>query len=226
LADGSGIALAALALGGSSKQLRSATVSTVSRPIWFGVAIVMMSAPLLWAVWKREIPASQIAVPDEVKAFWVDGRITVVEVTDFDCPHCARADRVLKEALRDATNIHFVRLAAPMPNHANARPAARAYVAAQQQGKGDEMATALYAAESRSADACREIAERLGLTMADYDRVVADRNTDAKLDATIAWARRAGSLPLICIQDRGFARVPTADEIRDALRAAAARFAK
>lgn len=185
---------------------------------WAGFAVIAMIAPLAWASLKPVVP---VRTPDEVKAHWVEGQITVVEVTDFDCVHCARADAILKEVLLDTKDVRFVRLPAPMPIHDNARPAARTYLAAERQGKGEVMAAALYAATSRTAEECRKLAVSIGLAMDEYDRVVGDPATDAELDVTVAWARKTGrGLPQIWVQDHLIAHVPSAFELKTALQRA------
>ena len=87
------------------------------------------------------------------------------------------------------------------------RPAARAYLAAKVQGRGEAMAAALLAAAVRTPAECRRLAGSIGLNLVDYDRVVKDEATDAELDAAIAWAQGAGpGLPLIWVQDGTFVK--------------------
>ncbi len=77
------------------------------------------------------------------------GNVNIVELTDFDCEHCARADQIMQQALRGAKDIHFVRIPAPMPRHVSARPAARAYLASLKPGKGGAKSSVHFAAHSR-----------------------------------------------------------------------------
>src|SRR5262249_38326835 len=127
-----------------------------------------------------------------VTARWESNRINVVELTDFDCSHCAELEAVLCEAIHESPDCHFVRIPAPMPKHENARPAARAFVAASRQNEGERMATLLFAAAPRTPERCRELAAKLGLDMSAYDRDVADPSLDEQFDETIAWAHRVG----------------------------------
>ncbi|MDB5305830.1 MAG: hypothetical protein JWO38_32 [Gemmataceae bacterium] len=216
VADLCGVGLAAIALAG---RFVPPEVSWRRRAAWLGAAGLIVGAPVFldWA-------ATDPPPPEPVVAHRVPGKITVVEVTDFDCPHCRGADPVLREVIRERNGLHFVRLVAPMPRHPNARPAGRAYLAAGRQGKGEEMAAALFATEDRTPQGCRRLAGSLGLDLGAYDRVVADPGTDAEMDATVAWARTAGpGLPLIWVQDKLIHGMPTPDALRDAFRRAERR---
>lgn len=180
---------------------------------WVAVGVVAAALPLLWAMLTANRPP-----PAPVTAHWLAGRINVVEVTDFDCRYCAQAEPIVANELRGRADIHFVRLPAPMPKHANARPAARAFLAAQRLGKGEQMASALFAAESRSTDDCRRLARGLGLDLDDFDRLVNDPALEAELDSALAWAPRAGpGLPLLWVQDHFFPKMPTSNELRQVL---------
>jgi predicted DsbA family dithiol-disulfide isomerase len=117
--------------------------------------------------------------------------------------------------------IHFVRVVAPMRSHQQARPAARAYLAAEKQGKGDPMAKALFAAISRDEEECRKLAQDLGLDMDQYDQVVKDPATDARLDETNAWAEATGKgVPLVWVRDQMIPGVPNRERLLSAYRRA------
>lgn len=148
--------------------------------------------------------------PDWVKAHWTANKVTVVEVTDFECEHCRRADEYVREVLKTRDDIKFVRIPIEMPKHSHSRAAAIAYRGALAQGRGTEMAEALFASPALTAPDCRAVAEKLGLKMAEYDRVVSDPATDAEVSAMSAAARAAGpGVPLIWIQSHVIFGSPT-----------------
>jgi uncharacterized membrane protein/2-hydroxychromene-2-carboxylate isomerase len=215
LVDGCAVGLA-IVLGPSPSCWAALTAAPwIQRCGWLIAAVLVVLAPGTWA-WLRPMPA----VPEQVKAFWSEDNITVVEVTDFDCPHCRQAHAVVDAFLAEqGERIRFIRLAAAMPQHADARPTARAYLAAQAQGQGDAMATRLFAAARRASEDCRQLAQALGLDMPEYDRAVSDPVLDAAIDATNAWAKTAGpGLPLLWVQEQSFYGVPNADALRRACR--------
>ncbi|MHB8974427.1 MAG: vitamin K epoxide reductase family protein [Pirellulaceae bacterium] len=134
------------------------------RLLWATAALVALGVAPLWAAIKPARP-----VPETVQSLWTAGKITVVEVIDFDCPYCRLTHAALDELLADRKDrVQRVRFVLPLRAHANARPAARAYFAAVEQGKGEPMATALLAAEERSPATCERLASTLGLDMAAY----------------------------------------------------------
>ena len=178
--------------------------------IWAGLAAAL--GPIIWEA--AHLPA---AAPEQVRAHWVSGKITAVEVTDFDCPSCQRADPIVREWLGRHPDVRFVRLPSPIPAHENAWPAALAYVAADRQGKGDEMATALYTG-ARDPAGCRRTAERLGLDLAAYDKVVRDPATESQIRATMKWAEEAKmGRPFFWIQDEVVIGAPTLERLDAAL---------
>ena len=217
LIDSCAIALAVLLWQSTKHQALKHPTTTHQfwRWAWTTLALLAVLAPVSWA-WLRPVAP----IPEQVRAFWAPGTITLVEVTDFDCLHCRKAHAVVDEFRRDSgESIRFVQLPAAMPDHADARPAARAFLAAQAQGKGEAMAAALFAAERRGTDNCRQLADALKLDMAAYDRSVSDPATDAEIDATNAWAQNAGpGLPLFWLQDQMIYGVPAADVLRRAWR--------
>jgi protein-disulfide isomerase len=175
-------------------------ISWLHRSGWLAAGVLAVVLPPLW-VWTGSAPP----VPEQVKAHWVEGKITVVDLTDFECPSCRRAEPDLV-AFRNkmGDKIHFVRLVAPIQRHANAKPAGRAYLAAEKQGKGEAMAAALFAAPNLEPAECRKLAAKVGLNLADYDRVVSDPATDAVLDDTNAWVYEVGKagVPQVWVGDQ------------------------
>src|SRR5262249_41199386 len=144
-------------------------------PLWVAAASAAVLLPLGLAAGLA--PAAE--VPQQVQDMWVPGQVTLVGVIDFDCSHCRRAAAAVGSVLKEADGpVHFVRLVVPMPVHKNARPAARAYLAAFVQGKADALAPALLAAGDLTPAGCRELAARAALDLAAFDRFVADPATD------------------------------------------------
>jgi protein-disulfide isomerase len=63
-------------------------------------------------------------------------KVTLVEFADYECPHCKRLQPVLRQIVEEFHNdvrVYFKHY--PLPQHANARLAAEAAVAAHKQGK-------------------------------------------------------------------------------------------
>jgi len=180
---------------------------------WIWAALFAGLGPIAWEA--AHLPTS---APEPVRAHWVSGKITMVQVTDFDCPACQRTHPIVRDWRRRHPDVRFVLLVAPIPGHMEAWPAAVAYAAAVRQGKGEEMADALYTASSRDPKTCRHLAERIGLDLAAYDKAVADPNTQHEAKATNEWVRPTDlGQPFFWIQDELVAGVPTAERLDAAL---------
>lgn len=185
------------------------------RWFWAGAAVVALAIAPVWTLVKPAPP-----VPEVVKSLWRAGKITVVEVTDFDCPHCRQTHPVLQGFLAELGDRgQFVRFVMPLATHANARPAARAHFAAGAQGKGAEMAVALFGAKDLTSAGCDQVAQSLPLDMEKYRADVADPATDAAIDTKVAWMDQhtIPGLPVIWVQDQRLVGAQTVDSLRAAL---------
>jgi protein-disulfide isomerase len=169
--------------------------------------------------------AEQRRVPAAVKAHWVTGKVNIVEVADFECPHCRHMHKVLQQLLREegkTGRVHLTCIVAPMPGHEQARNAARAYLCACEQDKGDQMAGELFAAADLSPGACEGLAKKLGLSLSKYRACVAAPETDQRLDDTLAWVKATNpkGLPVIWVQDQKFSGPQELETLRRAVRSA------
>jgi uncharacterized membrane protein len=219
IVDGLALGLAAVAVGNLPSQPLMVGLSRGHCLGWVAVAALAATAPPVWA-WLH----SNHPVPDLVKDQWVAGKVNVVVMMDFDCPHCHQADLVLRVFRREhGEGVHFARLVAPLPSHRQSRTAGRAYLAALAQGpeQGEAMAAALVDAPGRDAEQCRLLAGSRALDLAAYDKAVSDPALDAQLDAPLAWVKAHDEgLPLIWVQDRLIRGVPTVEQLQAAVRRA------
>lgn len=98
-------------------------------------------------------------------------KVTIVEFSDFQCPHCAAAHPVLARVIAEfdgQVNLAFKHF--PLDSHEYAAQAARAAWAAQQQGKFWEMSDRIFEEQRRLSDEkVREIAKSIGLDMARFE---------------------------------------------------------
>ena len=171
VADLAALGHAIAALAGAAPLRFSAT-----RGVAVGSALVAAIAGL--ALWARgEPPAppplSSGDLPGFVQAAQVPGAATVVEIVDFECPFCRRMQDELATAIsRARTPVRVVRKMLPLRNHRHAMPAALAYCCADAQGKGEEMAAALFAAppDELTAEGCERLAASVGCDLERYRR--------------------------------------------------------
>jgi predicted DsbA family dithiol-disulfide isomerase len=97
--------------------------------------------------------------------------VSIVEFSDFECPHCGAAHPVLARTLEEFSGkVNLVFKQFPLDSHKNAAPAARAAVAAQQQGKFWELADLLFEHQRElSAEKIVALAKQVGVDVAKFD---------------------------------------------------------
>ncbi|HTM46228.1 MAG TPA: thioredoxin domain-containing protein [Polyangiaceae bacterium] len=137
-----------------------------------------------------------------------DAAVTVVEWADFECPFCGAAQPKLKEELEKfKPNVRLVFKNYPLASHQYAELAARAGVAAQNQGKFWEMHAKLFAnQQALERKNLLRFAHELGL---DEKKFVADMDSEATADVVAKDRKEAEKLglkgtPLIIINGRRF----------------------
>lgn len=111
-------------------------------------------------------------------------KISIVEFSDFECPHCGAAHPVLGRVLDEfpgKVNVVFKHF--PLDGHKNAAPAARAAVAAHQQGKFWELADELFEHQRElSPEKIRELAKSAGLDLAKFDADLAAGSAQERVE--------------------------------------------
>jgi protein-disulfide isomerase len=112
--------------------------------------------------------------------------VQIVEFTDFQCPFCGRFHGPLSETLKAyPKNVSYVIKNFPLPFHPNAMPAAKAALAAGEQGKYFEMADALMENQQDLSDAKYvELAKKIGLNVNQFQKDLKEK--DAKFQAIIS----------------------------------------
>jgi predicted DsbA family dithiol-disulfide isomerase len=178
-------------------RLVVATQESMRRWAWFTLLSLSVAAPLLWPI-VRPRPS----LPSGIKALGDPDKVTVVEFSDFECPFCRELHPRLVDLLAAfGDRVHYVELNAPLVSHPHAEDAARTAVCADLQGRGKQMADALFRAPVLSRAANRELAGQLGLELASFDRCLVDPATEARVRAERALLDAAGleGLPTLFI---------------------------
>jgi protein-disulfide isomerase len=129
-------------------------------------------------------------------------KVTIVEMLDFECPYCRAMNKRIEAAIAQTTTpVEIVRKMVPLTMHKNAMPAALAWCCADAQGKGNEMASALFAAEpsTLTTEGCASIAAQLGCDMTRYEADMAAAHERVAKDLREATAIDALRLPTVFI---------------------------
>lgn len=120
---------------------------------------------------------------------WVKGSMgakhLIVEYSDFQCPACASRYQMLDSLVKEFSGqVALVYRHYPLPQHANARPAAQAAEAAGMQGKFYEMHDKIFdnqalwqgMGQSKAREEFLKYAEEIGIE--DLEKFEADMNSD------------------------------------------------
>ena len=223
VADGSGILSALVA----SARLWLAAEAPVPRVLTFAGALVLVIAPVVPMVAGFRINTVPQVIRDEL-ARSPHGVVTVVDFVDFECPFCRMTHGDLAPLLEThAGRVRLVRRQTPLKMHVHALDAARGACCAEQLGKGDAMADALFTApvEDLTLEGCEKIAQRVGLSLEPYRACVRDPATDALIAADKAEFQAAGgfALPTLWIGDVQIVGAQPKERLQEALEGALAR---
>lgn len=158
--------------------------------------------------------------PDAVKAIDLAGSptkgakdpvVTLVEWADFECPSCAVATPLLKEVVeRHPEHVQLVFKHYPLSVHEHAENAARAAVAAHQQGKFWPLMQALFEAQKSGLDepSILKLAREVGLDMKGFEAALSSETTADSVARDRKQADELGldGTPMIYINGRHFTR--------------------
>ena len=128
-----------------------------------------------------------------------DALVTIVEISDFECPFCGRVNPTMKQLKQDygPEKIRIVWKHHPLPFHKNARPAHEA-AAAVMGIAGSEAFWKFHdlAFANRQAlteENFKKWAAEIGVDKAKFDEALRTKKYAAKVDADIAMGRKIGA---------------------------------
>jgi hypothetical protein len=139
-------------------------------------------------------------------------KVTIVEFSDFQCPHCGAAHPELVRLLREFEGqVRLVYKYFPLSGHSRALPAARAAEAARAQGKFWEMHDLLFENQRELEDTdIRKYASQLGLDMERFERDWNAESTLQRIEADRQLGQRLGieATPSFYLDARPFRESP------------------
>ncbi len=123
-----------------------------------------------------------------------DAPVSIVVFTDFQCPYCRKLPPVIAEVMeknKGRVKLYFKNM--PLISiHPQAERAARAGIAAAQQGKFWEMHDKLFAAKTLNKEVIDGFARELGLDMEKFTADAKSQETTEKLRADLLEGQRNG----------------------------------
>ena len=123
-----------------------------------------------------------------------NGKVTIVEFSDIQCPYCTKFQPLIQEILEKYPNdVRHVFKNFPLRFHKQARPAALALLAANEQGKYWELQKLLFEnGKTLSEEKIKELAGTAGLDVARFEASLKNEALTKALDTEMAEARSAG----------------------------------
>lgn len=123
-----------------------------------------------------------------------NAKVTIVELSDFQCPFCKRVKPTLAQVLSDyGADVRIVYKHLPLDFHTQAPAAHAAAEAAHQQGKFWEMYEKIFEHQAElSPDKYEGWAAELGLDVEQFKRDVASADVKGRIDADKAEAAKLG----------------------------------
>ncbi len=194
------------------------------------IGLVLVIVGIIW--WSnRDEPAAaaeQLVRANSHKlSAAADGKVTLVEFLDFECPSCAAAyPSVEKIRTEYAGRITYVVRLFPLTGHKNAIPAASAAQAAANQGKFEAMYKKLFESqgswggkETDQAATFEQYATELGLDMTRYKADVAAQATSSFITAEVADAKavKVTGTPTFFLNGKKMTTTPTYDNLKKAI---------
>ncbi|MSP93135.1 MAG: thioredoxin, partial [Myxococcales bacterium] len=121
--------------------------------------------------------------------------VTILEISDFQCPFCSRVGPTMKKLLEEYPNdVRVVWANQPLPFHDRAKPAAVAAMAAHRQGKFWEMHDKMFAAQSDlTDDNFKKWAGEIGLDAAKWEQDKGDAALGQQIDREMAASNATGA---------------------------------
>lgn len=128
---------------------RDASVRPLFHPtLWLGLYVLAAGAPLSWGSFQP--PARPTTAPDFIQSFYKDGKINIVEISSFDCPHCRKLHPNLNKLLESyGDKINFKRITIPLGAR---KEACIAYYCSELQNKQEAYADCMFEDPSKDAD--------------------------------------------------------------------------
>jgi protein-disulfide isomerase len=143
---------------------------------------------------KVEAPAAVAAAANVPSIGPDDAKVTIIEISDFQCPFCSRAYNTLEELRKQyPKDLRVVFVNQPLPFHQNAKPSAIAAMAAHKQGKFWDMYGKLFTNQQQLSDEnYKKWAKEIGLDMAKFDADLKDPALAKAVDRDQAVANALG----------------------------------
>ena len=139
--------------------------------------------------------------------------VTLVEFSDFECPHCALLRPALEKFASDnSTRVKLCWMSFPLSQFPNSMPAAQAALLARDKGKLWPVHDAIFENQRRlSPDVLQEILVKAGIPAAEWKKAQADRTYQEQAEAQRSAGVAAGvnATPTVFVNGRKLDLAPS-----------------
>jgi protein-disulfide isomerase len=124
-----------------------------------------------------------------------DALVTIVQFSDFQCPFCSRVEPTIDQVMKEyAGKVRVAWRNLPLPFHNNAKPAAIAAMAANQQGKFWPMHEIMFKnQQALSAADLEKYAQQIGLNMPKFKAAIEDKKVAEAVEAEATMGGKIGA---------------------------------
>jgi protein-disulfide isomerase len=135
-----------------------------------------------------------------------DAPVKLYEFFDYGCPHCQAFKPMLEQVMKDEQGkVAEYFMMFPLEKHENSKSAAQAALAANAQGKFQEMHDILFAkAPEQNHEQVTEYAKSIGLDMAKFEAAYNDASTQVTADVAQGEKLGVDSTPTLFFNDRKY----------------------
>ena len=137
-----------------------------------------------------------IPIGDSFSKGPANAAVTIIEWSDFQWPHCARSVSLIEDILKKYPNdVRVVIKQFPLSFHKQAKKASLYALAAERQGKYEEMSNKIFANYRNlktNEDLPRQYAQELGLDMEKFDKDMQDPALEARINKEMNQMKQSG----------------------------------
>ncbi|MFA5624005.1 MAG: thioredoxin domain-containing protein [Bradymonadales bacterium] len=159
---------------------------------WIGLYILIAGGPLSYGAFKPSQPQSPKTAPSEIQSFYKEGKINVVEISSFDCPHCRELHPQFSKLLQEyGKDVNFKRLTVPIGTRVD-RSVLLAYHCAEKQEKGDAFADCMFEAPSTEQSVLQSYVQKCSIEEDEFVRCMKSKDAADAVEASLALVKSSG----------------------------------
>ncbi len=147
---------------------------------WIGLYLLAALGPLTWGSFQPPVEKVSTDVPAYIQSFYKPGKVNIVEISSFDCPHCRELHPQLSALLQQYDDhINFTRLSIPLSQR---KEACVAYYCAEQEKKSEQYADCLFKEPSKESGKLLEYARECSINEDSFKSCLTDPKTSEAVD--------------------------------------------